>query len=225
MTFRDLEERLLACLSEKVRRGEISERRLALLAGYTQPHMHNVLKGIRGVHRDLADAILRHMHISVEDLLDEEQPRPVRDGPAQLAVPLWHGSVGPRNVFPGAEESGRRLFPSSFVARFKDPVLLQLAEEEDSMMPLLEPGDLVLVDCAEAVRRRPLFDHIYVLAFGGRGAACRCQRVGASLVLVADNSRRPLRLPDHLSLVKRDILEIVRGRIVWACRELDMQGG
>ena len=225
MTFGDLESRLLACLREKVRRGEISERRLARLAGYTQPHMHNVLKGARGVHRDLADAILHHLRLSVEDLMEGGAANSAGVGSAHVEVPLWIGPVGPRNAFPdGTEEAGRRLFPSTFLSRFGEPVLLQLAAEEDSMVPLLEPGDLVLVDRAEAARRQPRFDHVYVLSFAGRSAACRCQQVGASLVLVADNSRRSLRLPDHLALVKRDILDIVKGRIVWACREFELGG-
>jgi hypothetical protein len=76
------------------------------------------------------------------------------------------------------------------------------------------------VDRAEGRRRHPIFENIYALSFGGRGAVCRCQRVGGALVPVAENSRCSSRLPDHLPLGRRDILEMVKGKVVWACRDM-----
>jgi hypothetical protein len=43
--------------------------------------------------------------------------------------------------------------------------------------------------------------------------------VGGALVLAAENGRRSSPIPDHVPLAKRDILDIVRGRVVWVCRE------
>jgi transcriptional regulator with XRE-family HTH domain len=219
MTFGDLERRLLAVLQQQLRGGEISQRRLARLAGVSQPHIHNVLKGVRRMNQGLADALLESLELSVEDLLEVDQSP---EG-AFLKVPVWRGLVGPRNAFPDRPDASEHLlFPSSFLSRFVAPILLRLAADEDTMSPLILPGDLVLVDRSEADRRRPAFDYIYVVSYKGQGAVCRCQRVGSALVLAAESRSRPLRLPCRLPLETRSAAEIVKGRVVWACREFEM---
>jgi predicted transcriptional regulator len=70
MNLRDLQERLVANLRERVRGGEITERGLARLTGVSQPHIHNVLKGKKLLSTDLADQIMRHLRMDVLDLVD-----------------------------------------------------------------------------------------------------------------------------------------------------------
>ncbi len=89
------------------------------------------------------------------------------------------------------------------------------------MSPLIEPNDVLLVDRSEPGRSRPLFESIYVLSFSGRGAVCRCQRVGSALVLVEESGRRSSRLPDRIPLVRTPILEVVRGKVVWIGRQVE----
>lgn len=218
MTFRELETRLIALLDRKLRRGEISQRQLARLTGFSQPHIHNVIKGNRAMRANLADAVLESLGLSVHDLLEE----PHAGSGALEKASLWRGAVGPRDPFPDRPaDFGHLMLPTSFLARFAGPILLCVAREEDSMSPLIDPGDLVLVDRAEDVRSRPVFEAIYVLSFGGHGALCRCQQVGASLVLVDENARRPSRRPDRVALGKLSALDIVKGKVVWVCRSLD----
>ena len=62
MYFQVLQLRLLATLKEMVRKGDMTERRLARLTGVSQPHMHNVLKGVRILSSEVADEILRHLY-------------------------------------------------------------------------------------------------------------------------------------------------------------------
>ena len=67
----------MAFVNGKIRNGEFSERGLALLLGISQPHLHNVLKGERKLHAQLADILLAKFAISVTDLLlPEERPTP-----------------------------------------------------------------------------------------------------------------------------------------------------
>ena len=47
MDFRELQIRLVAVLKSRLKNGELSERRMAHLTGISQPHIHNVLKGVR----------------------------------------------------------------------------------------------------------------------------------------------------------------------------------
>jgi transcriptional regulator with XRE-family HTH domain len=70
MNFWELERRLLADIRERVRRGDLTERGLARLAGVSQPHIHNVLKGKRDLSIETADAILSALGIDLADLLD-----------------------------------------------------------------------------------------------------------------------------------------------------------
>jgi transcriptional regulator with XRE-family HTH domain len=72
MYFETLQQRLLDFVRWRVRNGELTERRLAGLIGVSQPHMHNVLKGIRTLSPGIADRILKAMEMSVLDLVAAE---------------------------------------------------------------------------------------------------------------------------------------------------------
>ena len=78
MTFLDLQERLLDHLRQRVRSGVATERGLARLAGISQPHFHNVLKGKRILSVEKADEVLRHLQIDVLHLIEPEELRESR---------------------------------------------------------------------------------------------------------------------------------------------------
>ncbi len=73
MTFRDLHQRLIEDLRQRVRSGEVTERSLARTTGVSQPHIHNVLKGKRLLSADMADAILGHLDMDLLDLIAQEE--------------------------------------------------------------------------------------------------------------------------------------------------------
>jgi transcriptional regulator with XRE-family HTH domain len=73
MTFADLLRRLLENLRHRVQSGEATERSLARLAGLSQPHLHNALKGKRLLSLDMADRILNNLEIGVVDLISAEE--------------------------------------------------------------------------------------------------------------------------------------------------------
>ena len=110
MYFETLQERLLDYVKWRVRNGELTERRLAGLIGVSQPHMHNVLNGIRTLSPGIADRILKAMEMSVLDLVPTEDTplggMPIPRGPTQQ-----NGSGGMRDDFaprtgPGLKGSG-----------------------------------------------------------------------------------------------------------------------
>ena len=70
MTFAELQQRLLDHLRRRIQSGETTERGLARLAGVSQPHLHNVLKGRRVLSIEMADGILRNLEIGVFDLME-----------------------------------------------------------------------------------------------------------------------------------------------------------
>jgi len=73
MTFLELQHRLLDHLRQRVQSGEATERGLARMAGLSQPHLHNVLKGRRSLSVEMADAILAHLHLDICDLIDPDE--------------------------------------------------------------------------------------------------------------------------------------------------------
>ena len=75
VTFWELERRMIANVRERVRRGDLTERGLARLAGISQPHIHNVLKGKRDLSMEAADAILMAVGIDLVELFDRHPER------------------------------------------------------------------------------------------------------------------------------------------------------
>ena len=73
MSFHLLQLRVIADVQERVRRGDVTERGLARLTGISQPHLHNILKGVRVLSPHMADLILRQLHINLLDLLEPEE--------------------------------------------------------------------------------------------------------------------------------------------------------
>lgn len=72
MNFQELQRRLTTLLRERIRSGELTERRLARVTGVSQPHIHNVLKGKRLFSIDTADAVLYGLQLDILDLLHRE---------------------------------------------------------------------------------------------------------------------------------------------------------
>jgi len=73
MYFELLQLRLIAHVQRRVHSGELTERSLARHTGISQPHLHNMLKGARVLSPQMADILLRYLHLSLLDLLDENE--------------------------------------------------------------------------------------------------------------------------------------------------------
>jgi transcriptional regulator with XRE-family HTH domain len=73
MYFESLQLRLIEHVQERVQRGELTERGLARRTGISQPHLHNVLKGARVLSPQMGDLLLRHLHITLLDLLHADE--------------------------------------------------------------------------------------------------------------------------------------------------------
>jgi transcriptional regulator with XRE-family HTH domain len=73
VTIQSLQDRLLRRLRQRVQNGEWSERRLARIAGVSQPHMHNVLKGVRILTPKVGDLLLEVLGLSITDLFEAQE--------------------------------------------------------------------------------------------------------------------------------------------------------
>lgn len=74
LDFHRLQMSLVAHLRERVRSGEITERRLARLTGVSQPHLHHVLSGKRLLSVQMADQILHRLQLDLRDLIEPPDP-------------------------------------------------------------------------------------------------------------------------------------------------------
>jgi transcriptional regulator with XRE-family HTH domain len=70
VNFDVVKKRLIRFVSLRIRNGVCTQRQLAKLVGVSQPQLHNVLKGVRALNGELADALLAHFEISLIDLLE-----------------------------------------------------------------------------------------------------------------------------------------------------------
>lgn len=70
VNFDVAKKRLIRFVSLRIQNGVCTQRQLAKLVGVSQPQLHNVLKGVRALNGELADALLAHFEISLIDLLE-----------------------------------------------------------------------------------------------------------------------------------------------------------
>jgi transcriptional regulator with XRE-family HTH domain len=73
MDFQELERRFIEHLKQRIRSGDLTERKLARLTGISQPHVHNVLKGKRTFSMAMADTILHVLRVDLLDLIEPEE--------------------------------------------------------------------------------------------------------------------------------------------------------
>jgi plasmid maintenance system antidote protein VapI len=68
LTLQDAQLKLLTHVRDCIHNGELTERGFARLIGISQPHAHNVLKGVRNLSPQIFDSILKTLNMSVLDL-------------------------------------------------------------------------------------------------------------------------------------------------------------
>jgi len=212
---------VVEALNARVREGHVSERQLAKIAGYSQPHVHNVLHGKRGLRPDTGDALLSAASLTLDDALRREADS---DGVSTdiTTAPRLEGGLGAGRRFPRLPRRPRLERISALVLEgVYEPAASEIAGGEESMFPWLWPGDKVLLETALESRRTPRLESIYALEYEGVGYVARCQRFGSRLLIVSDAESGGPSPPQWVDLESADTSAIVRGRVVWIGRRLD----
>jgi hypothetical protein len=211
MDFALLQERLVALIRERVRSGEVTERGLATLAGVSQPHVHNVLKGARRLSTDMADHLLRRLRIDLLDLIEEETRLfRMSQAHAYRAVPCLGEPLGPGRPFPAEGGDYYPLRPD-LVDDLQRPLVARVGTDEELPLPLNE-HDLILLDCGESVRLEPQ-PGLYVVQIRGE-ALIRAARPSG------DGAWEVMSTP-RLSVREQAILEVMKAKVVWFSRRLE----
>jgi transcriptional regulator with XRE-family HTH domain len=225
LTFRDARLRLLAYVRDQVRNGELTERRLARLIGISQPHAHNVLKGVRTLSPEIFDLVLKYLHLSlldlapIEDLEAQLQRRRARQRLAEvafLATPIGPGRPWPAGV------NWQQSFPVPLPSGTVPPTLVMAKLAADpAMISTLESYDIALLDTSGAQRSAISAQGLYVIERTGE-AVLRYIRPGTRCYyLVADaDSDRPAAW-ERLALSSAQLGEAVKARVIWLGRERD----
>ncbi len=236
MYFEALRSRLIAQVRGRVQRGEVTERRLGRLTGISQPHLHNILNGSRHLSPAMADLLLRQLQITVVDLLSANELAACTTaggggGNGRMEwesgtfrtrqIPVLEGYVGTGHPFPVIESSVQRYpFPVLNLAQFEDPAMTLLAADTH-MSTVFGAGDLVLLDRATRQRTEFTPHALFAIDFGGEGSIRHVHSGPRHLYLIAEDSLNDPALWDSISLEDRNILDIVKARVVWIGRQLE----
>jgi plasmid maintenance system antidote protein VapI len=216
--FQLLHGRLVSHVRSRVRNGEISERGLARLTGISQPHIHNVLKGVRLLSADMADRILRRLRIDLADLLNAEAGAAgweAADSSVFRAVALLEGCIGREHPYPRAAGRERYPFPAADVDRLQSPVAARLAPDA-WRAPLFSGHGVVLLDRSETARREPDEEGYFALDLSGGGAIGLVRRARRHLYFKAVATDAWQSLP----LLGRAPLDAIQGRVRLVVRQL-----
>ena len=220
MTFQDAQLKLLAQVRDRIRNGELTERGFARLIGISQPHAHNVLKGVRKLSPEIFDSILKYFHLSLLDLVPSEELQVYLQRQRQARfpeAPFLSAPLGPGFPWPPGLNR-RKRFPLPFPSATVPPnlVLANLAADPEMQVSLMD-FDIALLDTSESLRERTVPDGLYVVDRGNE-AIVRYVRPGARVYyLVSDaTSDEPAQWERVTGLN-----ESLRARVRWLGRERD----
>jgi hypothetical protein len=223
-TFLALQQRLLEQLRHRIRNGELTERSLGRLTGISQPHVHNVLKGIRTLSPELVDAILTSLRISVLDLLPRDEitgylSRTNAHRQSRLeSVPVLNGLLGLRQPIPRKGPAREvHSVPHHLAAPATEPLVASLAADPE-MEALFAERDLVLLDQSEIARETVQAEGYYVVRTAEGLCIRALQRTGDSLFLISEKNRGDSSSWPELTLTGRNILDTVLARVIWLNR-------
>ena len=225
MTYEDAQAKLLAYVRDRIHNGEFTERGLARLIGISQPHVHNVLKGVRNLSAEILDSMLEHFQISLLDLAEVEEleanleRRRVRERTAE--APMLSGPVGPGAPWPVGIDRRRRFpLPFSALAAPTGLVIARLADDP-GMRAVVGGADLALLDVSRDRRGELAPEGVFVVDVGGE-ALLRYVRPGTHLFYLATaaNLNVPIRWRE-LRLTSAELLDAVKARVRWLGRERD----
>jgi transcriptional regulator with XRE-family HTH domain len=215
--FNALQRKLIEIARERVHAGGLTERGLARLCGVSQSHMHNVLKEIRWLSNASADRLMAALDMEIPDLISRISPRNNTD---ISLVPAMRGRIGPGADGDLESTRGYVPLPSFVVKGVADAVAGWLGS--DLVLPReLAARDLVLLDQNPLARAAPAAGLLWVVSEGAglrvRYVAVEKDRLRIGNALTREDPARWQSTP----LQGRNILNIVRARIVWMGREIE----
>ncbi len=224
LTFLSLLHRLLDHLRLRVRNGELTERSLARLTGISQPHVHNVLKGVRALSPELADVVLTTLRLSALDLIPRDEitdylTRTSAHRQSRMQpVPVLSGLLGLHQPIP---RKGTRhevhTVPFHLTESATDPLIASLAADPE-MEPLFAARDLVLLDQSEVARALVQSEGYYVVRTADGPCIRALHLADDTLFLITEKNRTDSNSWPQFTLAGVNILDVVLARVIWLNR-------
>jgi hypothetical protein len=205
-------------LAGLIHSGTTTERRLAFTVGISQPHLHNILNGTRKLTPAVADQVMERLEWSLLDLVETNEAQALVDRrQAELAhgrdTPSASLGVGKGLRFPG-QSNGVAAIPIAWLAYTEDPLVVSAGEDEE-MEPVIEAGDILLVDRSARARMQVDDDALYVVRTADGESVARWVRYSSRGLYLASAATGPE--PSEWQLVTaaaRRRLEIIEARII-----------
>lgn len=208
----ELRLRLVEQLRQRLRNGELTEAGLARLTGISQPHMHNVLKGVRVLSLESADLVLHRLQMSILDLFTREELslRLGDESTAMVRVPLMQGTLGPGSPWPLAGDQ-QYAVEASRLKGVHDPLAVRLGR--DPLAPTWSPvGGVAILDESLSSRTYFSFDALYAVEWHGQGVIRRIRRRGRSLFLLSEGIYGTA-CSEECEVSDADLPAVVRARV------------
>lgn len=224
MTFQDARLKLLAYVRNEIRNGELTERGFARLIGISQPHAHNVLKGVRNLSPEVFDLVLKYFHLSLVDLAPmeeiEEQLQRRRARERVAEVGFLESPIGPGNPWPSGV-NWRKTFPVPFPSGSAPAELVMATLTPDPAMNRLAAYDIALLDTSERGRAAISPQGLYIIERKGEAVLRYIRSGSAHYYLISDADMDRPASWEPLALSTAQFHAAVKGRVVWLGRERD----
>lgn len=209
LSFHELQTRFLARLRYRIQCGELTERGLARRSGLSQPHIHNLLKGIRALTIETADALLAGARAGVLDLLETSELKAPQSPEPMADVPLLAGCVGPgARWLEGLEPVIMIQFPCRLLTQAALPAAVRVSRDAE-----MNCGTgIALIDRSLEEPCWPCPNSIYVVVWNGEARLRRIRAGRRGMYLAGD---RYLNQPAKWECVPfpKSPGEVVRGRV------------
>ena len=221
--FHEAQARLLSALHDRIHNGDLTERGIGRLTGISQPHVHNVLKGVRTLSPEVFDLILAALNFSLLDLYSKEELLAHLDwrhgSYRNLEMAFLQSAIGPKMPWP-AGASGRQqyLVPGWVKSSADDLALVRLVPDE-RMGNLVANCDLAILDISDRARTELSPAGVYAVE-REHEVILRYLRYGGHCLYVADE--QSLNLParwEPVQLPDRGVAGLVRARVIWVGSE------
>ncbi len=218
MTFQDAQLKLLAYVRSQIRNGELTERGFARSVGISQPHVHNVLKGVRNLSTEFFDLALKYLHLDILDLIPlpelEAHLRSRRMPRRSAEVPFLDGPIGPGMPWP-VRVSPRQKFPLPFPSTATPQNLVMASFIVDPSMPSIAAHDVALLDTAPTAPSKLDPQNLFVIELGNE-AVLRYIRPGAQqYYLVTDVTLDAPADWEPLALSAGQLAAAIKARVCW----------
>ncbi|MCL4793961.1 MAG: helix-turn-helix domain-containing protein [Bryobacteraceae bacterium] len=223
LSFGALHQRLIQQVRLRLFNGELTERRLARMIGVSQPHVHNVLKGVRSLTTEVADLLLAGLGLSTLDLIETAeaggilQDRQYEVNRIPLA-PVISTPLGPGCPVPRFGEAIEWVpLPAHLWRQRRRLALSRLVP--DPCSPLPAAHDFVLICLDESARLSISPADLAVIQWRGSARIRRARVEDRKLIILAQADWLAPDEPAQFDLREESLLASVRAVVLWSGRD------